>query len=112
VRETLARNDIYGSLHRESFYEDDALSDVIAWLSGLLAEVPENLRGTAKVNVESVGGYEGEHHAEIHVYYDRPETDEEMDARIFREGREKAASELHERRLLEALKRKYEKGPS
>jgi hypothetical protein len=57
------------------------LTDVVDWLKDWSREVPAKYRDTARLNVESVGGWEGEHHAELEIYYERPETDAEMNKR-------------------------------
>ncbi|WP_029581915.1 hypothetical protein [Bradyrhizobium sp. URHD0069] len=81
VKVSVVQKDIFGSLIADNKYDDDTVVEVIEWLRGLLEVVPPEYRASARVDLDSVGGYEGEHHSEIEVYYERPETDEEMRAR-------------------------------
>lgn len=103
---SLVEKCIWGSITEENKYDDDTIEEVIAWLRSLLAQVPDEYKSAAKVDVDSVGGYEGEHHAEIKVYYERPETDEEMAARI-KDWRARDEEELQYalRRVDEAKRR-------
>lgn len=83
------------------------LTDVIGWLTELLGRVPDDLRKSARVGIESVGGHEGEHHAEVRVYYYRPETDEEMKAREDAHKASVHARENREREEFERLRKKF-----
>lgn len=74
--------DVYGSLTADKKYEDDTVVEVITWLQETLETIPPEFRECAKLDVDSVGGYEGEHHTEVEIYYIRPETDQEMAQRI------------------------------
>lgn len=106
VRVNLVSKSICGSIVGDG-YDNDTPDEVIAWLSNLMGSVPPELRHSARVEIESVGGYEGEHHAEISVHYDRPETDEEMRHRLAHESRERRRIDEFERRQYEALKKKF-----
>jgi hypothetical protein len=48
-----------------------------AWLQAIIDEVPEELRNTAEVEIESTSSYYDSHYANIKVTYRRPETDDE-----------------------------------
>ncbi len=109
VRVVVVEKDVHGSVTQENKYSDDTLLEVRDWLDQILAKIPEDYRGAAKIEVDSVGGYEGEHHTEITVYYDRPENDKEIAARLREERAAAARQEAKERAAFEALKRKYEK---
>lgn len=81
--------------------------ECVAWFSRKLAYIPEEHRASAKIEINSVGGYEGDHYPRIQIYYDRPEMDDEMAAREEFERRyqeEQRAKELH---TLAMLKAKY-----
>lgn len=77
------------------------------WLADAEAKIPEEYRSTATIEIDSIGGYEGEHHAEVIIAYWRPETDDEMAERLDREARQRAHQEARERDTLERLKAKY-----
>lgn len=72
------RKDVFGSLSQDNKFEDDTLVEVIEWLQDCLEQIPEEYRATACIDVDSIGGYEGEHHTEIGIYYERPTTAEEL----------------------------------
>lgn len=111
VVEYVVDKSVYGSVIDDEKYEDDSLSSVIGWLAGLLESIPPEYRDSARVEVDSVGGYEGEHHSEFRVYYRRPETDVEMAKRLHAELREQSAREARERAIFENLRQKYERAP-
>ena len=102
------KDGIYGSLIG-SECEADRLVRVIAYLTDVLNAIPAEYRDTARLEIDSVGGYGGEHHAEVAVYYERPETDEELAERKAEAKASKAAEEERERRTLAALQAKYAK---
>lgn len=75
----------------ESLYgEANTLAGWMEWLRERFDRVPEEYRDTAILEIDSVGGYEGEHHTEAEIYYSRPETDKE---RQQREAKHKARLE-------------------
>ena len=82
-------------------------TECVAWFSGKLEAIPAEYRATAKVEIESVASYEDSHYAHIVIYYDRPETDDEMAAREAEELRHQEAQKAQELRTLAALKAKY-----
>jgi hypothetical protein len=84
VKVSFYQENIFGSVTDREKYKPDSIKQLIGWLTDKLQEVPPEYADTAKFEIESVGGYEGEHHSEIELYYHRPETDEEMAARVAR----------------------------
>jgi hypothetical protein len=106
VRVTLLAKDVFGSLLTEQ-YGDDKVIDVMAQLQALLEQVPIEYRDQCYIGTESEGGWEGEHHTTVEVYYERPETDAEMQERIAEEQRRQSEAAAQERALYENLKRKF-----
>lgn len=82
-------------------------TECVAWFVGKLDMIPKEYRGAAKIEFDSVGGYEGSHYAHIDISYVRPETDNETKAREAEEQRLQEAQKAHELRTLAALKAKY-----
>lgn len=93
----------------------ETVEGVIEWLKGLLSDVPAEYRAAVAFEFNKYGSDYDTACGEISIYYDRPETDEEMNARIARENEaERARAEDRERadrEALVALKHKYEGGP-
>lgn len=106
VREPVWHKDIFGSLISGE-YSDDKLVSVIDWLTKKLAKIPAEHRDAARLEISSVGGYEGEHHAEATIYYDRPETDEEFAARKAEVAEYSARADAAERDMLARLLAKH-----
>lgn len=105
VKVPVFHKSIYGSLVDGNKYEPDTLPEVMAWLHVLIADIPAEYRATAKMEIESVGGYEGEHHAEVAVYYERPETEEERAGRIDCEKRWYEDQLARAQRMMDEAKR-------
>jgi hypothetical protein len=82
------------------------------WLEDQIALVPVQWSGSAKVNIENEDhGYSAPSYtAYFEVYYERPETDEEMAVRLKQERSYAQEREASERRQYAALKAKYEPG--
>jgi hypothetical protein len=81
------------------------------WLSNLIEEIPCEHRASATIEIRSESGYEDSHQPAIEVRYTRPETADEVAARVTRE-RERATilaerQERKEREQLALLKQKY-----
>lgn len=89
----------------------EKLQDAISWLGKKLAEIPEQWRHTATIEIDSSGGYEGAHYAHIGIQYIRPETDREWSDRLERDRAHRAAQEQAERIAYEQLKRKFGGSP-
>lgn len=108
VRVVVYHKEIFGDCLPGSTYKDDSLMAVRDFLSDLLAsKIPIEYHSTANFAIDSVGGYEGEHHAELTIYYERPETDDERKNRLAEEHQRNAEEERRERAALAKLKNKY-----
>jgi hypothetical protein len=82
-----------------------SLPEFIAELQRLLDKIPPEYREQAKVSLRASGDYAG---AYLNVTYDRPETDAEIETRLAQHQQYKAEQEARERRMLVALKAKYD----
>lgn len=80
------------------------------WLGDLMAQVPAEYAGTARLEIDSIGSYENSHYATVSFMYDRPETDEEEAVRLANNRRAAEAQRSRELQQLEVLRRKYEGG--
>ena len=107
VEVSVHNQDIFGSALKTEKYEPDGLLQFRAAIDKWLEKIPPEFHANAKIKIDSVGGYEGEHHAEITVYYERPETEAERTDRKKEEAQRKVEEERRERLAFEALKRKY-----
>lgn len=83
------------------------LGEAIAWLQQYLNSIPAQWRDNAKIEIDSVGGYEGSHYAAIYIKYTRPQTDEEFAAQLEKLAADLDAKESQERAMLAALNAKY-----
>lgn len=78
----------------------------LQWFTWKIAEIPEEFRANAKVEIEGVSSY-GNANAHMSITYCRPETDEEAQAREQKEIALAKAKKDAELRQLAALKAKY-----
>lgn len=62
-------------------HNDGTLVHFIQWLEKLNQKIPQQHRNTARVEIESELDYGDSSKATIRVFYSRPETDEEEEAR-------------------------------
>lgn len=88
------------------------LAEFIDELTDALETIPDEYRDTARINIEYESGYySGDGYFTAKAWYEKPETDAEEAAREKNECRiaaaQKKATEDHERRTLEYLKKKY-----
>lgn len=83
------------------------LLDAIAWFQGKLEQIPEEYRANARCEINSTGGYEGEHYGHIEISYDRPETVSERGERTAREEAHLAVLRAKELKALRILQTKY-----
>ena len=81
-----------------------------AWLTEVLAEVPEDYRADAKVEFGAEEGYEaGYFDCTMKFYYTRPETEEEFAARVYEHAMVFVRQEARERQQFELLQAKFAK---
>lgn len=59
----------------------EKLEETVIWLQDKLAEIPEEYRSAAKIEIDSVGSYEDTHYASVSISYWRPPTDAEIEER-------------------------------
>lgn len=96
-------------------YDDDwptldsstTLLAAIAWFNDKLIAIPEEYRESASCEIDSAGGWEGSHYGHIEIWYNRPETDEEMKSRAEKEAKRADKKKREELATLAALKAKY-----
>lgn len=82
-------------------------ADFISFFNGKIEEIPAEHRHTAKIEIDSVSGYEGSSYAHIEISYTRLETDEEEQARERQEQARKDSARQRELNELAKLKAKY-----
>lgn len=83
-------------------YDDKPSRELFRDLQNLLDAVPEEYRNDAVVEVDV-----GEYSHSLQIKYIRPETDEEMAARLKRDTDREGQQEARERRMYEVLKKKF-----
>jgi plasmid maintenance system antidote protein VapI len=83
------------------------LVDLIPWVQKYLELVPEEYRASAAFKIVSFRDSRRDYWLNVKVHYDRPETDEEMEARLAAEEAQKLEQQRAERQMLEDLKEKY-----
>ena len=81
--------------------------DHIEMWKGKLDRVPEEYRKKLYVKFSLEEGYEGNYFVMGSLYYERLETDEEMNKRLKKEAKEREAKEAWERQELARLTEKY-----
>ena len=89
-------------------FPPDGAIEFAEWLGDLMAQVPAEYAGTARLVIDSSGAYEDSHYATVCFSYCRPETDEEEAKRLADDRRAAEANRSRELQLLEALRLKYE----
>jgi hypothetical protein len=89
------------------FPQDENAHDFIKWLNDLIEEAPVEFRDSVYIALDSASGYEGSHYATVKVAYFRPETDEELGARIAEYERVKAAKDAYDRAEFHRLQHKF-----
>jgi len=82
-------------------------TEFVAWFAEKISEIPVEYRETAQIDIDSSSCYDSSF-ASIEIFYDRPETDDEMSLREHEELRKQREQELRELQTLATLKKKYE----
>lgn len=86
----------------------DSIDGWIAWLNAARSEVPLEYRDDLKCVLQYEPGSRDEgDRSELAVWYERPETDDEMRERVGRGIAYVRSEQLAERRAYEALKAKF-----
>ena len=84
------------------------LVDLIPWVQKYLELVPEEYRDNAAFETVSFRDSRKEYWLNVKIHYHRPETDEEMEARLAAEEAQKLERQRAERQMLEELKEQYD----
>ena len=100
---------LYESEQFDVTWPSENAAEFLAWLTELLAKVPAEFLPNAKIEIGSNPCYDSST-ANIEIYYDRPETEEEAERRLAEERRHVQQIQARELQQLAALKRKYEGG--
>lgn len=92
-------------------FPPENLLGFIAWFDAILANIAEEYRPSATIEISSTSSYYDSHYATINVQYLRPETDDEWDQRklsvMERVRLKREQTEAQELRALAVLKAKY-----
>ena len=83
------------------------LVDLIPWVEKYLGLVPEEYRDSATFETVSFRDSRREYWLNVKVCFRRPETDEEMEARLAEEEAQKREQQKAERQMLEELKERF-----
>lgn len=83
------------------------LVDLVPWVQKYLGLVPEAYRDTAAFDIASFRYSEKDSWLNVQVHYQRPETDDEMKARLEAEEAQKLERQKADRQKLEDLKEKF-----
>jgi len=83
------------------------LVDLIPWVEKYLGLVPEEYRDSAAFETVSFRDSPRDYWLNVKVHFHRPETDEEMKARLADEEAQKLEQQRAERQMLEDLKEKF-----
>ncbi len=83
------------------------LVDLVPWVERYLALVPAEYRDSAAFENVSFHDSQRDYWLKVKVHFDRPETDEEMQARLADEEEQKQEQQKAERQKLEELKQKF-----
>jgi len=83
------------------------LVDLIPWVEKYLELVPEEYRDSAAFETVSFRDSSRDYWLNVKVHFHRPETDEEMEARLADEEAQKLEQQKAERQMLEDLKEKF-----
>jgi len=83
------------------------LVDLVPWVEKYLQMVPEEYRDSMAFEPISFRDSRRDYWLNVKVHYHRPETDEEMEARLADEETQKLEQQKAERQKLEELKAKF-----
>lgn len=105
----MTRSTVNQKVDFDRYELDNKLTKVIARLQEVLAGIPEEYRDSADMDVSAYDEY-GSSYVSVEITYRRPETDQEMEAREFREEAYRKASCERDLAEFERLKAKFAKG--
>jgi hypothetical protein len=76
----IVKRNVYGSLVDPNDYKNSTVAEVIAWFGQVLQDVPAAYRASTRIEFETIPDYDSQY-AQLRIYYEREETDEELEAR-------------------------------
>ena len=82
--------------------------DFKQWLDEILERIPDEYQFSTEIDIGAIIGYDGPE-TTYEISYRRPETDEEMNARLKKISRETMLQDSNDRQTYERLKKKFEK---
>jgi len=83
------------------------LVDLIPWVEKYLELMPEEYRDSAAFETAGFRDSDRDYWLNVKVHFQRPETDEEMNARLADEEAQKLEQQRAERQMLEELKERF-----
>lgn len=86
----------------------ESLVEFVKWAKRKLDEIPKGSRRSAKIEIGSAGGYDGDHNPEIEITYTRPETAEEVAERVAAYAAKVQRANDFKRAEYERLKAEFE----
>lgn len=90
----------------EETWPGDDLIEITSWMMDRWYEVPAQYRRKVRCHWDTID-YEGVPYIRLLLSYSRPETNEEMNARVQAEREHEHQKQVKELELLEKLERKY-----
>lgn len=89
-----------------AFTESETLGDAIKYLVEIYNKIPADHRNNARITFDSIGGDDWGPDTTVEIFYQRPETEEEIASRLECLAKEKVAREADARRgEVEQLRR-------
>jgi hypothetical protein len=107
----IVRENVFGGERWNGDWPPEAAAGFVAWFQELLADIPDEWRQSARIELGSMGGYEGDHSPTIEVTFDRLETPDEIAERQEGWRWQQAEAVARQRSEYEALKAKFEAAP-
>lgn len=100
--------DVKVQIYNESLWHGTKnVQEWLDWVNSIKAKAPPDYQSVVVIEIESEGGYEGEHHIEVTAWYNRPETPVETQARADNEAYKKQLAESRLRAQYEDLKQRF-----
>lgn len=97
-------------VHDASQYDGDFIpsnfTEALSWLQEKLVSIPKEHRALAILGIDSYSEYDSSY-VRVEISFERPETDDEMSARIENEKQAVSTHEQRERADLARLKAQY-----
>lgn len=104
------RQKVWVTVYKGEWGDDDwppeNAVEFLTWFQSKMAKIPAGYRGDAVVRIGSRACFDSDVPT-LEIYYTRPETDDEIRARIMAERREREQVRQRELAMLRALQAKY-----